>query len=263
MEENTDAAQVAAPGAAPYLQSLLSKGATVTNMDAGYPAECPSLPAYLLVTSGSTHGVCDDKDPDEHPIDGDNIFSRVGTAGREWRVFAESMDEPCRRSNTPDNLYLVRHTAAPYYTRETERCQSWQVPLGTPEAGALKEAVDAGLPAFSLVVPNQCHDMHGGDGCTGDRVAEADRWLEEWLPSVLDGPDYTAGNLLVIITWDESANQDVNHIPTLVLHPDLAGTTVTSGRDHCSTLRTMADWLDTEPLGCAADAEPLVPEPGA
>lgn len=56
MEENSDVEDALRPGAAPYLQSLLGQGATLTT---GYPARCPSLPAYLLVTSGATHGVCD------------------------------------------------------------------------------------------------------------------------------------------------------------------------------------------------------------
>jgi phosphatidylinositol-3-phosphatase len=113
LEENSDPDQVLEPGAAPYLQGILEQGATVTDMDAGYPADCPSLPAYLLLTSGSTHGICDNGGPEEHLLEGPSIFSEVADAGREWRVFAESMDRPCRRSNSPDGRYLVRHTGAP------------------------------------------------------------------------------------------------------------------------------------------------------
>lgn len=259
MEENSDTEQVLGPGAAPYLQGLLEQGATVTDMSAGYPARCPSLPAYLLITSGSTHGLCGNVAPGEHMVDGPNVFSAVADAGRQWRVFAESMDQPCRRSDTPDGRYLVRHTAAPYYTSELERCQRWQVPLGTPDAGALSEAIAGGLPALSLVVPDRCNDMHGGGPCAGDRVAVGDRWLQAWLPDLLAGPDYASGDLLVVITWDEASSRRVDQIPTLVLHPSLAGTTVTEPRDHCSTLRTLTDRLGLEPLGCAADAVPLVP----
>lgn len=262
MEENSSPAEVLAADAAPYLHSVLDQGATVPDMEAGYPAACPSLPAYLLVTSGSTHGICDDLGPDAHPVDGPSIFSEVAGAGRQWRVFAESMDEPCRPTNTPDDRYLVRHTAAPYYTSERERCQEWQVPMGTPEDGALAEAIDAGLPAFSLVAPDRCDDMHGGKVCAGERVAAGDAWLRSWLPRILAGPDYRAGDLMVIVTWDESDDQRDNHIPTLVLHPDLAGTTVSGPRGHCSTLRTMTDRLGLEPLGCAGDAETLVPPLG-
>ncbi|WP_405035413.1 alkaline phosphatase family protein [Ornithinimicrobium sp. LYQ103] len=238
---------------------MREQGATVTDMNAGYPADCPSLPAYLLITSGSTHGICDNADPEAHMLDGPSIFSSISDAGRQWRVFAESMDTPCRRSDTSDDRYLVRHTAAPYYTSELDRCQRWQVPLGTPDAGALSEAIDAGLPAFSLVVPDRCNDMHGGAPCTGERVAVGDLWLQEWLPRLLAGPDYASGSLLVVITWDEAHSRQGNQIPTLVLHPSLAGTEITEPRDHCSTLRTVTDRLGLDPLGCAADVTPLVP----
>lgn len=258
MEENSDVEDALRPGAAPYLQSLLDQGATLTSMTAGYPAECTSLPAYLLLTSGSTHGACDNRDAEELTVEGDNVFAATAATGREWRVFAESMDEPCRRTDTDDDRYLVRHTAAPYYATEAERCLRWQVPLGAPDAGELAEAVASGLPAFSLVVPDRCADMHGGAACTGDRVDVGDRWLQAWLPAVLGGADYRSGELLVILTWDEARISAANQIPTLVLHPDLAGTRVEEPRDHCSTLRTMTDWLGLDPLGCAAGAEPLV-----
>lgn len=259
MEENSDADQVMGSQDAPYLRGLLDQGATVSQMQAGYPAACPSLPAYLLITSGSTHDICENGAPAEHTLEGPSIFSEVAAAGRQWRVFAEAMDEPCRMTDTPDDRYLVRHTAAPYYASERARCREWQLPMGEPDAGSLSHAIETGLPALTVVVPHRCHDMHGGEVCTGDRVQAGDQWLAAWLPRILQGPDYRSGDLMVILTWDEADSREVNAIPTLVLHPDLAGTTIEDPRDHCSTLRSMSERLGVAPLGCAADAEPLVP----
>jgi hypothetical protein len=259
MEENTEAEDVGG-GSTPYLESLVPHAASVTRMEAGYPRVCPSLPGYLILTSGSRHGICDDRGPARHQLDGPNLFAQVADSGREWRVFAQSMEQTCQRDNSANDLYLVRHTGAPYYASERRRCGDWQVPLGDPDAGALRDALDSGLPAFSLVVPDRCHDMHGGGPCTGDRIAEGDRWLASWVPRILDSKDYRDGNLLVILTWDEGSLTS-NDIPTLLLHPSLTGTTVEREADHCDTLRTMAQVLGTTPLGCAAKAKPLVTLP--
>src|SRR5947199_23398 len=83
----------------------------------------------------------------------------VPAAGQQWGVYAEAMPRPC----TPRNVdpYLVRHTAAPYYVSERARCATWDLPMGSLTAGPLHVAVSTGrLPAFSLIVPDACNDMH-------------------------------------------------------------------------------------------------------
>ncbi|WP_122260567.1 alkaline phosphatase family protein [Ornithinimicrobium cerasi] len=257
MEENTQVGEVLGAGRTPYLEGVVGQAARVTDMQAGYPTLCPSLPAYLLLTSGSTHGVCNSDGPGSLQVEAPNLFEEVATSGREWRVYAEGMRTTCQRQDSDDGRYAVRHTAAPYYPSEAERCERWQVPLGDTEGGALREGLASGLPAFSLVVPDLCHDMHGGDACTGDRVEEGDAWLSRWLPRILGSSDYRSGDLLVVLTWDEGSTLS-NDIATLVFHPVLAGTTVDRRTDHCDTLRTMSEVLDVPALGCAAQAVGLV-----
>jgi hypothetical protein len=262
MEENTHADDALGAGSTPYLDSVLDQAARMTRMDAGYPPRCPSLPAYLLLTSGSTHGVCDSGDPDEHPLGGPNLFEQVAGSGREWRVYAEGMEHPCQRQDSDDGRYVVRHTAAPYYLSETDRCEHWQVALGNESEGALQQDLASGLAAFSLVVPDLCHDMHGARGCRGDRVEEGDAWLSRWLPRVQGSADYRSGDLLVVLTWDEGSDSS-NEIPTLALHPSVAGTTVDTPLTHCDTLRTMSEVLGVPPLGCAGQAAGLLSFSGA
>src|SRR3954462_5548038 len=62
-EENKTYDQVLTAGQAPYLETLAARYANATAMDAGYPPDCPSLAAYLLMTSGRRDGVCDDAGP--------------------------------------------------------------------------------------------------------------------------------------------------------------------------------------------------------
>jgi hypothetical protein len=256
MEENQSYADVIGSPDAPYINRLARQFGTASSYDAGYPAGCPSLASYILLTSGSDHGICDDDGPAAHPLTGDNVFRQVAAAGQEWRVYAESMPAPCTPANA--GPYLVRHTAVPYYVSERSRCGAWDLPMGTLTVGALHDAVTAGqLPALSLAVPDVCHDMHGGHGCGNDHlIPRGDTWLSQWIPAILAGRDYREGKLVVIITWDESSSDTDNHIPTIVVSPTTAGIEDSSRQSHCSTLRTVEDLLQLPAIGCAATAAP-------
>ncbi len=256
-EENEPYSNVIGDPAAPYITSLSNRFGLLTHLDAGYPASCPSLAAYLIMTSGDRHGVCDDRSPVAHQISGPNIYQQVAQSGRQWRGYAESMPMPCYQRNTSGGRYLVRHAPAPYFTSEAGRCRQWDVPMGTPTAGALHDDVASGsLPAFSFVTPDACHDMHGGPACSGDMVAAGDSWLSTWLPQIMAGPDYQAGRLAIVVTWDEGTKQD-NHIPALVISPTTTGIALGTPVTQCALVRTMQEVLGVPPLGCAASAPSL------
>ncbi len=254
-EENHGYRQIIGSPAAPYLNELAAGYGTATAFDAGYPAQCPSLAAYILMTSGSTAGICDDKDPKAHPLTGDNVFQQVDASGRQWRDYAEAAPGNCVL--TGHDTYLVRHVPATYYRTERDECRRWAVPLGSRTTGALHDDVAAGeLPAFSFVSPDACDDMHGAPSCSGDLVAGGDRWLRTWLPQIMAGPDYRAGRLTVIITWDEGTATS-NHIPTLVIAPTVRHISTAQPLTHCSTLRFTEQQLHLPLLGCAAGAVSL------
>ena len=254
VEENRAYGQIIGDPHAPYLNQLARAYGTATRLDAGYPVRCPSLAAYLLLTSGDTHGVCDDQEPRAHPLTGANVFAQVKAAGRQWRAYAENAPGPCALGSSRDGRYLVRHVPATYYVNVRTDCRRWAVPLGSPRAGALHDDVTAGaLPAFGFVTPDACNDMHGAPACSGDLVADGDRWLRTWIPQILAGPDYRSGRLTVIITWDEG-NDSENHIPTLIISPTTKHITSAERYTHCSTLRTVESLLSLPLLGCAATA---------
>jgi hypothetical protein len=51
----------------------------------------PSLPNYVAITSGNTHGIGDDEDPSAHPLGGASLFGQLGGS---WRAVEESMPQP-------------------------------------------------------------------------------------------------------------------------------------------------------------------------
>ncbi|SFG65486.1 Phosphoesterase family protein [Actinopolymorpha cephalotaxi] len=251
VEENEEYGSVLNGGNAPYISKLARTYGTATNYQAGYSTGCPSLPGYLLLTSGSTHGICDDSDAYSHQISGPSIFSQVQASGRQWRVYAESMPQACAKGNS--GTYVPRHAPAPYYSSIAGRCADWDVPLGTTGSGALRRGIDNGLPSFSFVAPDLCNDMHGASGCDSGRIGAGDDWLARWVPRILAGPDYRAGRLAVVITWDEGSSSS-NHIPTIVISPHTHNVSSDRPLSHCALLRTTEEILGVSRLGCAADA---------
>jgi hypothetical protein len=65
-EENKPYGDVIGAADAPYVNKLADTYGLATAMDAGYSVDCPSLPAYLILTSGEDHGICDDRNPKAH-----------------------------------------------------------------------------------------------------------------------------------------------------------------------------------------------------
>jgi hypothetical protein len=254
VEENKTYSEVIGSSAAPFLNRLEATYGLATAMTAGYPVGCPSLAAYIILTSGSAQGICDDSGPDDHPLAADNVFAQVARSGRSWRAYAESMPSNCAAHNAALGRYLVRHVPPPYYLTERDRCRRWAVPMGSVGAGALHDDVAAGrLPALSFLTPNACNDMHGAFGCNNRRVARGDQWLARWMPFIFAGPDFRAGQLVVIITWDEGSDAS-NHIPTLVMSASTHRIRTGTPWTHCSILRTVEEILRVPLLGCASNA---------
>jgi hypothetical protein len=250
--ENETHSAVLGSASAPYLTAVSRHYGTATHMDAGYPIACPSLAGYLLITSGSRYGICDDDPPSNHRLSGDNVFRQVVASGRSWRAYAEHLPTACPTGNR--GTFAVRHVPSAYYTSEATRCRTRTVELGTAARGALHSDVVTGrLPSYSFVTPDLCHDMHGLRGVCPTSIALGDRWLKSWLPQVVAGPDYRAGRLVVIVTFDEGSSSS-NRIPTVVLSPRTKGLRAATPFTHCSTLRTTEELLGLPLLRCARTA---------
>ncbi len=262
--ENTDLDQIVGSPQAPNMNALISSCGLAANY---HGIQFPSLPNYIALTSGQVppsiagDGVqgrdckpsasCRSTDP--------SIFTQIGaTAGDaqplSWRTYAESMPENCTRTNVGE--YVARHNPAVYYPGDAAACAQFDVPSGSPTAGALASDLAAGtLPSYSFFIPNLCNDGH--DSCNGvPRVVEQDNMIGAWMPSILASPDYRSGHLLVVITADTSQSPaNGNLLATILVNPDIpAGTAATARFDHYSLLRLDEELLGLPPLANAATA---------
>lgn len=276
MENHSYSGVIGKPTIAPYINNtLLHMGGNATNM---HSETHPSLPNYIAMATGSTHGVADDNAPVKHPITGPSLFSQVDPS---WRAYEEIMPLPCRQFDTPftaNTQYAVRHNPPAYLVSPpigapNADCTSNDVPLGTTSTGKFLTALNTGaLKKFSYVTPGICHDMHNapaGSTCVPTNVVTAgDNWLKVWMPKIFASSDYTSGALSVFITWDEGGGgasikgmdcqsaqylDDAGcHIPTLVFSTGTtAGSSDNTYFDHYSMIRTAEELLglSTSALG--------------
>jgi acid phosphatase len=212
----------------------------------------PSLPNYLAIAGGDTFGVSDDNAPSSHPISGDSVFDQTVARGLSAKTYAEGMTSNCMLTNT--GRYAVKHNPWAYFNGATQRanCNAGDVPLGTTTSGNLRTDIDAGaLPQTGMMIPDLCNDAHD---CT---LATADNWLAGWVPALMNGPDYTSGNLTIIVTFDEDDSTAGNNVAFVVIDPRLSGKVVSSAATHYSLTRWLDANVGASPLRNAATAPDL------
>jgi phospholipase C len=241
--ENKQYGSVIGSSSAPYENALAARCGLATNYRG---ITHPSLPNYLAATGGSTFGVHDDSGPAAHQIGAASIFSQLDQAGLSWRTYEESMPTNCDSSAA--SPYAVKHNPPAYFTGLRASCMQHDLPL----AGNLDRAISTGtLPSFAFITPNLCNDTHDCSVRTGDA------WLSTWVPKLLAGVNYRAGNTLIVVTWDEGVGS-ANRIPTIVMAPTVRpGLRVGASLDHYALLRSAEDLLGVPRLGAAASAPSL------
>jgi phosphatidylinositol-3-phosphatase len=224
----------------PYSFGLARKFSYATNY---FAVAHPSLPNYLAMTSGSTHGISDDGPPSKHPLDSGSVFGQAAAHGKTAGLYADGMPSDCAQTDGGDN-YAVKHNPWAYFTQERNACRSADRPLS-----ALSKAVASGqLPNVGMVIPNMCHDAHN---C---KLRVADGWIRGVMQDVLSGPDWRSGHLAIVITADEDDRHHQNRILTIVVHPSQRSHVVAAQLNHYSLSRLYSDIVHAPPLAEAAHA---------
>ena len=146
-------------------------------------------------------------------------------------------------SAAPNDQYATRHNPFVYFHSvidDVGGCNAHVVPLGrvTIGSGGAPDSFEGHLfedlhkiettPTFMFVTPNLCNDAHDAF-CAGPNVegttdasgrnigglVGADLWLKHWMPMIFESPAYRSGQLLVVITFDESGLSDARACPAV------------------------------------------------
>lgn len=243
--ENASYEEVIGARAAPYVTALARRYGVASG---SYALAHPSLPNYLALTSGSTHGI--DSDCTSCRVSGENIVDQLERAGISWRAYMEGLPRPCFMG-TEANGYAKKHDPFVYYddiSGNPTRCAH------VVGFGALASDLLTGrLPTYVWITPNLCDDGHD---CG---IAAGDRFLARTVPALLRelGP-----HGFLVLTWDEGQSDagccgDARggRIATVVAGPDVrSGSVMLSPIDDYGVLGTIEEALGLKALGGATAA---------
>jgi phospholipase C len=236
--ENHAYSQIIGSSSAPYINSLKSGGANLTQ---SYAITHPSQPNYLALFSGSTQGVTDDSCYTPGFSSAANLASEQLAAGRTWASYNESL--PSQGSTTcSSGNYARKHN--PWFAFSN-------VPTSSAKTFAQFPTDYSTLPQLSFVVPNLCSDMHDCSISTGDT------WLKNNLGAYATWA--RTHNSLLVITFDEDDRLSGNRIPTVLYgQPVTPGSSTSTTYNHYDLLRTLEDTQGlTAHAGNAASAKDI------
>ena len=292
VEENKDYATVLDHGYAPTISDLAKTYGVATQM---YAERHPSEPNYVALVGGDTFGIADDdswfcvpgstrencKGSDApgfptHLIDGPNLAQQITAKGLGWRAYLENLPAPgslaifsAETDTAPAALYAAKHTGFTNFATVHADSNLASELVGFDALHA--DFRSGNVPAFALVVPNQCNEMHGinspkspPDCRKGDDglVRSGDATVKMLVAEIQATPIWRSGNTAIVITWDEDGKADRvpgapqsccvtdahnpggGHIPTIVItNHGPRGLADATPYDHYSLLRTIEDAL--------------------
>ena len=235
--ENKNEPQVVGAGAAPTFTTMARRYAQLMRYGA---LTHPSLPNYLALVSGSTHGI--HSNCTTCVVAALNLADTLEAARRSWKAYAEGLPRS-GWTGASAGLYAKKHMPFLYF-RDVVSSPSRRQRV-VPLRQLTTDLATGTLPDFALLVPNLCNSMHDCSVRTGDR------WLARQLPPLLRLPA-----TVVFITFDEGAGG--NRLAALALGTAVQpGTRVTARTGHYALLRTIETAWGLPLLGHSASAKPI------
>ena len=229
---------------APYFNSLATRFAVLSNYSG---VAHPSLPNYLSLISGSTHGIQDDCT--DCVVSARNLADTLERAHRSWKAYAEGLPRP-GFTGASVGRYVKRHVPFLYFRDILARPQRRRrvVPLRQFSS----DLASGRLPSYSLVVPDMCHDMHD---CS---VATGDSWLRRFLPPLLRSPRLARSAIFLIFDEPPSSSPPSDPVPALAVGKLVRpGSVYLPKTSHFGLLRTIEDAWHLPRLGLSAQAKPI------
>ena len=304
MMENTSYDTIIGNPLAPHINALASKYGLATDY---FGVTHPSEPNYVANMGGSFFGIQDDNqfyctpalsgsDPHcagttvDHTVSAQSLADQLTAAGMTWKGYFQSLppippsgvimtgpnaNGPYSFKSPSDSvaLYASKHNPFVNFTGTQTKLDNM-----VPDTQLATDLASNSLPNFSLVVPDQCHDMHGTGGCstTNGLISAGDAYVRDTVKAILYSKAWHHGNDAVVITWDEDdfsdegqpgtgccgADPGGGHVATIVItnkgnkHPITDGTPY----NHYSLLLSLEDAFGLPCLANACDsADGVVP----
>jgi hypothetical protein len=294
MMENTSYATIIGNSNAPQINALANKYGLATNY---YGVTHPSEPNYMANIGGSYFGVQDDNqfyctpalastDPHcagttvDHTVTAQNLADQLTAAGMTWKGYFQSLPPiPSTglittgpNANGPYTFKYPSNSVALYASKHNPfvNFTGTQGALANmvPDTQLSTDLATDNLANFSLVVPDQCHDMHGTGTCpdTSTLISAGDTYVGNTVRAIMASKSWQQGRDAIVITWDEDdfsdqgkpgtgccgADPGGGHVVTIVItNKGRYPITDNTPHNHYSLLRSYEDAFG---LPCLANA---------
>jgi phosphatidylinositol-3-phosphatase len=206
----------------------------------------PSLPNYLALVSGSTHGIT--TDCTTCIVSARNLGDTLERAHLSWKTYAEGLPRPGFTGGSA-GLYAKKHVPFLYFRDIVSKPA--RLRRVVPLRQFARDLAASALPSFSLIVPNLCHDMHD---CS---VEAGDTWLGGFLSPLLRNSKLSH-SVVFVVTDEPATEQASTAVPALALGPTVVlGSRYSSRTSHYGLLRTIEDAWGLPRLGHSAQVRPI------
>ncbi|GAA1934127.1 alkaline phosphatase family protein [Kitasatospora viridis] len=243
MMENTDYSEVMNdPADTPFMHSLMSQGATLTDAHGVYH---PSDENYLAIAGGDTYTKGATYWPNINSPQR-NLGDTIEASGQTWKAYEQGMGTPCNTTTQYDAKYEPDDAPFINYTDisgNAARCAAHLFDT-TQLTTDLQSA--ATTPNFSWIAADDYYDGEASGNGNATSLQTQDGWLKQTLAPVLNSPAWTQQRSLLVLTWDESESEGYDHVATVVLGSQgtvPAGTSSPMHYDHYSIGRTIESAL--------------------
>ena len=296
MMENTSYGSIIGNASAPQINALANQYGLATNY---FGVTHPSEPNYVANIGGSYFGIQDDNqfycttalattDPQcagttvNHTVAAQSLADQLTAAHKTWKGYFQSLPP------TPSALvssgpgangpytYKYPSSAVALYASKHNPFINFAGTQGdvanmVPDTQLATDLATRRLANFSLVVPDQCHDMHGTGGSTSTTglIAAGDAYVGSTVNEIMSSHTWREGNNAIVITWDEDDFSDSGQLGTGCCGADPGGghvvTIVITNKgpihvtdntpyNHYSLLRSIEDAFGLPHLAHAADS---------
>jgi hypothetical protein len=207
----------------PYMPRVTALAKAHGQANKYYGVTHPSQPNYIAMLGGDTFGITNDR-AIRPPLDKKNLIDQL-EPHHTWAAYMESAPQPGYLEDTYPpkvNLYVSKHN--PFVSFDDIRGKPSRLEKIKPYAQFAADMASPGVPDFVYVVPNQCHDMHGGvearigtdDGtpCPFSSTADddndkslkqkADDFVGNAVATIMASKAWATGDSAIFIVADES-----------------------------------------------------------
>jgi hypothetical protein len=224
IEENHGFSQIIGNPAAPNINALANRYGLAT---AYFSTSAPSEPNYVAMLGGSDFGIADDGPYYVNIVDKPSLMSQLEAAGKAWKAYHQTMPYagfrglgyPNRIVGVPDLdlLYASKHNGMlNFKSIQTDAIERAKM---MPLQQLSSDLANNRLFDFSYIVPDECHDMHGGppncvdSGNPGDvqeneLIGAGDLFVGDIVNQITSASFWSSGNNAIVITFDEGNDGD-------------------------------------------------------